>query len=346
MKMFENLFPKYMTAKNVVFFTLLILAVVFILRNTDIMILFFASFVLACSLNPFVDKLSAKFSRGTAAAIVIVGMLIFLGLFLIPTIILSANEIKTFAVSFPEYIDKLDDFLDAQPMLDKIGLNHVDIDTLMGYVANSSSDIISHVANIGTYVGTALVYIIIGIMIMYYFMADKDLLRDTFISMFPVQMRKRSGDIHDIITKKIGGYMAAQIVTMASVGVVMTIGLLIAGIEYAFLLGLLTGILDIIPVVGPGIALVIGLITTYQLGIGAIIAVIISFAVAQVVENQLVRPYIFGKFLDLHPLMIYLFLFIMAKYAGVVGVIFAPAVAAIVAVLIQELYIKHLQKNV
>ena len=140
--------------------------------------------------------------------------------------------------------------------------------------------------------------------------------------------------------------MAAQIVTMASVGVVMTIGLLIAGIEYAFLLGLLTGILDIIPVVGPGIALVIGLITTYQLGIGAIIAVIISFAVAQVVENQLVRPYIFGKFLDLHPLMIYLFLFIMAKYAGVVGVIFAPAVAAIVAVLIQELYIKHLQKNV
>ena len=210
MKMFENLFPKYITAKNLVFFTFLFLSVVFILRNTDIMILFFASFVLACSLNPFVDKLSAKFSRGTASAIVVVGLLVFVGLFLIPTIILSANEIKTFAINFPAYIDKLDDFINAQPMLDKIGLNHVDIDMLMGYVANSSSGIISHVANLGTYLGTALVYVIIGIMIMYYFMADKDLLRDTFISMFPVQMRKRSGDIHDIITKKIGGYMAAQ----------------------------------------------------------------------------------------------------------------------------------------
>ena len=157
-------------------------------------------------------------------------------------------------------------------------------------------------------------------------------------------MKKRSSEIHDIITKKVGGYMAAQIVTMASVGIVMTIGLLISGIEYAFLLGLLTGILDLIPVVGPGIALIIGLITTYQLGVGAVIAVIISFTVAQVVENQFVRPYIFGKFLDLHPLMIYLFLFIMAKYAGIIGVVFAPAVAAIVVVLIQELYIKNLQK--
>jgi len=59
-------------------------------------------------------------------------------------------------------------------------------------------------------------------------------------------------------------------------------------------------------------------------------------------ENNLVRPYIFGKFLDLHPLIIYLFLFITAQYLGVVGVIFAPAIAATVCVLIQELYIKNI----
>ncbi len=344
MNMFENLFPKYLTTKNLVFFILAIVFIIFILRNTDIMILFFASFVIACSLNPLVDKLSKKFNRNTASVIVLAGLIIFTALFLIPAIILSANEIKTFAISFPEYIDKLDDFIDAQPYSAKLGLNHLNLDMMMNYFASSSSDILSNMANMGKYIGTGFIYTIIGIMIIYYFLADKDLLKKTFLSMFPEPMKKRSSEIHDIITKKVGGYMAAQIVTMASVGVVMTIGLLISGIEYAFLLGLLTGILDLIPIVGPGIALLIGLVTTYQLGAGAVIAVIISFTVAQVVENQLVRPYIFGKFLDLHPLMIYLFLFIMAKYAGVIGVVFAPAVAAIVAVLVKELYIKNLQK--
>ncbi len=344
MNIFENLFPKYITTKNMVFFILALVFIVFILRNTDIMILFFASFVIACSLNPIVDKLSNKFKRNTAAIIVLVGLILFVALFLIPAIILSANEIKTFAVSFPEYIYKLTDFINAQPYAEKLGINHFNLDMIVTYFANSSSDILSNMANFGKYIGTACIYTIISLMIIYYFMADKELLKKTFLSFFPESMKKRSSEIHDIITKKVGGYMAAQVVTMASVGIVMTIGLLISGIEYAFLLGLLTGILDLIPVVGPGIALIIGLITTYQLGVGAVIAVIISFTVAQVVENQFVRPYIFGKFLDLHPLMIYLFLFIMAKYAGIIGVVFAPAVAAIVVVLIQELYIKNLQK--
>ena len=74
----------------------------------------------------------------------------------------------------------------------------------------------------------------------------------------------------------------------------------------------------------------------------AIVLVCVVFAIAQWAENNLVRPYVFGKFLDIHPLVIYLFLFITAQYLGVVGVVFAPAIAATVCVLIQELYIKNI----
>ena len=73
------------------------------------------------------------------------------------------------------------------------------------------------------------------------------------------------------------------------------------------------------------------------------IALVIGiFMIAQWAENNLVRPYIFSKFLDLHPLIIYFFLFVTAQYLGVVGVIFAPAIAATVCVLIEELYIKNI----
>ena len=70
--------------------------------------------------------------------------------------------------------------------------------------------------------------------------------------------------------------------------------------------------------------------------------ILVVFAIAQIAENNLVRPYIFGKFLDLHPLIIFLALFITAQFLGVIGVIFAPAIAASVCVLIDELYIKNI----
>ena len=71
----------------------------------------------------------------------------------------------------------------------------------------------------------------------------------------------------------------------------------------------------------------------------------VVFAVAQLIENNFVRPYVFGKLLNIHPILIYLFLFISAKYMGIIGVVFAPAIAATVCVLIEELYIKNLEND-
>ena len=123
----------------------------------------------------------------------------------------------------------------------------------------------------------------------------------------------------------------------------MGIGLTIIGVKYALLLSVLCTVLDIVPVVGPAIALVICLIMTYDLGTKILIGVLIIFVVAQIIENQFVRPYVFGKFMDIHPIIIYLFLFITAKFLGIVGVIFAPAIAATVCVLVEELYMKSIE---
>ncbi len=64
--MFSNLFQKYITTKNIIFFIIAVLFIIFISKIQDIAILFFASYVIACSLNPLVDKLSknsAEMSR-------------------------------------------------------------------------------------------------------------------------------------------------------------------------------------------------------------------------------------------------------------------------------------------
>ena len=154
-------------------------------------------------------------------------------------------------------------------------------------------------------------------------------------------MKNQAEEIIDSIAKKVGGYVLAQIITIFSIGFIIFIGLALLGVDYALILGLISAIFDLVPVIGPTIAFIIILIATLKLSAVKIISVILIFAFAQWAENNLVRPYIFGKFMNIHPLLIYFFLLVTAKYLGLIGVIFAPAIAATVYVLIEELYIKN-----
>ncbi|MBQ4122150.1 AI-2E family transporter [bacterium] len=341
--MFENIFPKYITAKNIIFFILAILFIIFIFKISDVAIMFFASFVIACSLEPMVKKLMVKFSRKTACSIVLFGSLFIFLSFFISVVIISGNQIKTFALSLPQSIDNIKEFLYSIPFINQATLDKIDINGLISSVSGTTSKIVADIYNAGVNIGTALVYFIISILIIYYFMIDREKVKNTFLRLFPVPMRKKTAQVLSSIAERSGGYIIAQLVTMASVGLIVTVGLLIIRSEYAIVLGLITAVLDIIPVVGPALAFIICMIVLYKSGPVILIFTAIIFAIAQLVENNFVRPYVFSKFLDLHPLLIYLFLFIAAKYMGLIGVVFAPAIAATVVVLIEEVYMKSLE---
>ena len=340
--MFENIFQKNISAKNVVFFIIAILFLVFLTKIKDIAILFFASFVISCSLNPLVDKLSKKFKRGVASSIVLGGMLLIICAFFIPLITMAGYEIKSFVDHIPQFIDFIKEFVTTTPIINKSQLAQIDLADFISSASGFTSEFVNKSINISVNFASAVIYLIVATIIIYYFMVDKDVVKKGYLSLFPAQLKSKADDIIEAISKKIGGYVLAQIVTMTSVGIIMTIGLLLARVEYAVLLGLITAILDIIPVVGPGLALIICLLTAIKAGPLTLVLVLVVFAIAQLAENNFIRPYIFGKFLDLHPLIIYLFLFITAHHLGVVGVIFAPAIAATVCVLIDELYIKNI----
>lgn len=340
--MFENIFQKYISAKNIIFFILAILFIVFITKIKDIAILFFASYVIACSLNPLVDKLAKRMKRGLASVLVLLTTVLVLCAFFVPVIAMAGHEIKSFITNIPQYFSAIKDFLLTTPFINKSQLAQINIGDFISSATGLTSNFVNQSINISINFASAMIYFLAALIIIYYFMADKEDVKRAYMSFFPAQMKEKADEIIETISKKIGGYVIAQIATITSVGLIMAIGLMIIKVDYAILLGLITAIFDLIPVVGPAIALIICLITAYNAGPLTMALVLVVFAVAQVTENNLVRPFIFGKFLDIHPLVIYFFLFITAQYLGVVGVIFAPAIAATVCVLIQELYIKSI----
>ena len=341
--MFENTFGKYITPRNILFLVIAILFFVLLSKIPDIAIMFFASYVIACSLEPIVQKLSKKFSRSISATIAILGGIIVIFAFFIPIILIAGYEIKELAISFPQYAETLKGYLLNSSFVNKTALTQVDISGVISSASGVTTKVVEEAINIGRHLGSGLIYFIISLLLIYYFVVDRDIIRKAVVKLFPAPMRKRADEIMDNIAEKIGGYVIAQIITIASVGVMMTAGLFILQIDYALVLGLMTAILDIIPVIGPAIALVICLVVCYKSGFGILALITLVFSITQLTENNFVRPYVFSKFLDLHPILIYLFILLAAKFIGIIGVVFAPAIAATVVVLVEEVYIKNLE---
>ena len=333
----------YITAKNIIFFIISILFIIFITKIKDIAILFFASFVISCSLNPLVDKMSKRINRGLASSIVLFGSLIILILFFVPIIVLGGKQISSFLQLLPEHLNTAKSYLITFPLFRNTDISQIDMGNLISSATGFTSNVVSSSISFTKELAMTIIYFLAACIIIYYFLADRDIVKATYLSLFPTNMKEKADEIIKSISQKIGGYVLAQIVTMSSIGIIIFAGLAILGIDYALLLGLLTAVFDIIPIVGPAAALVIIILTVYKLGALKIGLVLLIFAFAQWAENNLVRPYIFSKFLDLHPLIIYFFLFVTAQYLGIIGVIFAPAIAATVCVLIEELYIKSIR---
>ncbi len=341
--MFDVFVKKYITVKNIIFFIIAILFIIFVTKIKDIAILFFASYVIACSLNPLVDKLSAKkMNRPLASGLVLGAVLIISGLFLVPMFVMGGHQIKSFLTQLPAHIATVKEFVLSTPILNQTILSRLDMGEVISSTSNFTTKFVNSSIDFSMGFASAIVYFLAACIIIYYFLSDKEVVRKTYLSLFPRQLKDKADEIIEVISKKIGGYVLAQIVTIASVGIIMTIGLLILKVDYALILGILNAVLDLIPVIGPGIGLLITILMAYKMGPVTIALIIAVFIIAQWAENNLVRPYIFSKFLDLHPLIIYFFLFVTAQYLGVVGVIFAPAIAATVCVLVEELYIKNI----
>ncbi len=338
-------FKNYLTVKNIIFFVVAILFVKFLTMISAIAMMFFASYVLACSLNPLVELLTKRMKRPMAASIVITGMILIFSLFFIPVIVIASEQINSLIQVLPAHIANLKAFILNKTILGQKIVDMIDIPSFIQPVSDFTTSLVNQSITATIGIASSLIYILTMCIIMYYFIVDKRIIRRAFLTLFPKPMKRKADRIAETISKKIGGYIVAQGVTMLSVGIVFTICLLLLKVDYAVLLGLIATVLDIIPVIGPAIALIICIVMCYQIAPVTLALMIASFFLAQWVENNFVRPYVFGKFMDVHPLVIFFSIFVTAKFLGIIGVVFAPAIAATACVILDELYIKPINNE-
>lgn len=338
-------FKEHITIKNVVFLILILVILKILSQITVIALLFFASFVIASSLNPIVDKLEAKkMKRGTAASLVLLGTFAISIAFFLPIIFVAIKQVQGLLTILPEKIDLLQHYIFHHRFYGHKIPEFINLEALIKTTSPIATGLVNQSINVTLGIAQGVLFFLAICMLVFYFMADKTVIKDGFLMLFPVKMKEKASDIYENISHKVGGYVIAQLLNMLAIGALTAIGLFFIKVDYALLLGLITGVLDIIPLVGPTIALILCLITAGQMGIIGLVLVVVVFLIAQWLSNNLVRPVIFGRFLDLHPLIIIFALLVSAQFLGVWGVILAPAIASLVCVLFDELYIKTINK--
>lgn len=337
---------RFWTSKNIIFTVLVIALLLIFPKIVGILMLFFGSYVIACALNPFVTKLMNKMSRPLASSIVMFSSILAIIALFIPIFFVAFKEIKTFMVTLPDKITEFANFLMNFKINGSKLPDMIDIDAILNNSSDVAQNVVNHSLTITAGIIQAVVILVAMTMIVYYILIDKAYLKAKFLEFFPPDLKEKAQDILSTISSKVGKYVRAQILSMVAVGIMVSIVLVIFRVEYSTLLGLISGILDIIPILGPSIALGVILLVAYPLGLTKLILIVLGFLAVQQISNYVVRPVLFGKMMSLHPLMIFLALFLAQQFLGFWGVILSPAIAATVCVLIDELYLKPINLKV
>ncbi len=339
------MYKKWFTIKNIVCVLLLIAVVLFIPQIMGIFLLFYSAFVVTSSMEPFIEKLQKFMNRKIAATIVVLAFMLLTFLTFIPILVASVNEIISFCESLPKNIDTATTFITTKSAFGYRLADLLDLQDIMASMGGIAQNVVNKSIDITMNLAEICVFLIVFTMIVFYYALDKEYLEGKFVEFFPADMKASARSILETISLKVGAYVRTQVISMISVGVMVMIGLWILNIKYSFLLGLISGILDIVPLVGPAIALAAIVLAAYSAGWVKVILAIAVFFLVQQISNYVIRPFLFGKFMSLHPLTLFLALFIAQQYFGVVGVILSPAIASTICVLVDELYIKKINEE-
>ena len=191
---------------------------------------------------------------------------------------------------------------------------------------------------------TSTVAFIAGLVIvpvwLFYLLYDQNRFTRRAVEVIPSQIRVDTVNVLRIADRILSQYLRGQLLLCLVVGVAATIGLALLGVPFFAVLGLIAGIFEILPFLGPIIGMVpavlVAVIERPILGLWTLIL----FIVIQQVENTVLVPRISGKAVELHPALIVLALIVGSQVAGLTGAILAVPVTAIIRDVFKYLYLR------
>jgi predicted PurR-regulated permease PerM len=187
---------------------------------------------------------------------------------------------------------------------------------------------------------TVVAGLVLILMLSIYVGADPDTYHDGLMVMFPRPWRKRAGQVLSAISLALRKWLVTQLIAMVVIGVVSTVVLLILGVNAAVPLGVIAGLLEFIPTVGPILSALPAVAMGFVDSPEKALAVIIAYIAIQQMENYLLIPFLMREGVDLPPALTILAQALLALIFGFLGLLCAVPLLAATVVAVKMLYVQ------
>ena len=314
-----------------------------IYRLTGVLLLIVLSIFFSYLVAPLVDLVQRPINIGgrqriipRGLAIVIVYVVLFFGVglviyLLIPTLSAQFPEFKQQAVVYFQKIRSSTDSLNQYFRQRRMPAGAAQyVDSLLG----RGGDLVT--AAVGVMVGWIIYipWLVLIPVLSFFFLKDADAFRRSVLAMLPRgRIRWRGDEFFSDVNSTLAAYIRAQLTACLLVGILCTIGFWAFGLPSPLVLGLIAGIFEFVPLVGPlTVAILAALLGLLHSGFGVAFMVLLFLGVLRVVQDYVIYPRIIGTGIHLHPLAVIFAILAGAEIAGIAGIFLAIPVIAVLTV--------------
>jgi predicted PurR-regulated permease PerM len=323
-----------------------VLEVIWISRHVITWILI--SLFLALALNPAVEwfQRHGVKRRGMAAGItyvVTIAAIAALGALFVPTIV---HQVTDFVDKVPDYIH---DVSHGKGRFGFLETKYHLTEKARDAIHKGGAAKVLGLSGAALSVTKSVITIVVGALtiafLTFFMLLEGPRWMERIYGLLPDESRPRWEKVGNQIYGTVGGYVTGNLLISLIAGISTTVVLLIMGVPFAVALGLLVAILDLIPLAGATIAAILIGTVAFIHSIPAGIVVVTFFIVYQQIENHFLQPVVYGRTVQLSPLIVLISVLIGAELAGILGALGAIPVAGAIQVLVVD-WLQHRRARV
>lgn len=262
----------------------------------------------------------------------VIGLLVSIGVAVLPPMV---QQLEEFWKQLPVYLDQ------AQSKLAAWGIIAQDAsfkEILQQSPGNSGNVVAVVLAAVWGFVG-GIFGVVSMLLLTFYFLVESQDIFNLFVRLFASHHRERVQEVSAKAAVKISAWLGGQLLLGLIIGVMSAIGFFVLGVPYFFVLAVIAGIGEMIPMVGPLLSAIPAVGVALTVSPGLALAVAMFCLGLQLTENNVLVPKVMGQTVGLSAVTVIISLAIGSSLLGFVGALLAVPTAAIVQVLFEELYL-------
>lgn len=243
------------------------------------------------------------------------------------------------------YVPKVEEYIRNRYIVTKVEIKErtgYDLNDiyLYDFLDSANKYVTTSLLTLPKFLASMLEWVFLVPLFTFFILKDGVVFRDMLLNICPNSLFERFYSLTHEFGKKIGGYIFAKFIEASIVFVLITAGLWFLDVRFSVILGLLAGVTNIIPYVGPLIGAVPGIIyalAEYGAG-GTFAAIVILYTIANAIDIALVFPILVSRIVDLHPLIVVVSVILGSQSMGVIGMVISIPLAAALKLIILEIY--------